>query len=373
MPRTAHETHGASTLTQAESRARTLLPPAVAQLNGALASALAGRFRVERVLGMGASGVVFRAFDREVAQWLAIKVLYRCEPHRLYRLKREFRALSEIAHENLVGVHELFVMPSGHAFFSMDLVHDAASFLEYHRAQDPSRLHASLVQLVRGVQHLHARGKLHRDLKPSNVLIDGEHRLRIVDFGLVGSLDEPVFGAEPAPIFEGTPAYAAPEQIDVRNTTPASDWYAIGVMLYEVLAGARPFEARGGDLMQLKASEDPAPPSSLARWPVPPALERVCMRLLERDPARRADGRELLCALDAHAPLALDAREWPFVGREAELRALEQAFTAARRPTLIEGASGVGKTSLAQRFLDSLEHAGRALVLRSRCFVFESV
>jgi hypothetical protein len=378
--RTLHSARsGAATVTQAEPHSSTFASPNLAQLDATLASALAERFRVERVLGVGASGVVFHAFDRETGLPVAIKMLHRREPRRLYRLKREFRQLVEISHANLVAVHELFVSPSGHAFFTMDIVEDALSFLEYHRCPDPDRLRDSLVQLVRGVQELHAHRKLHRDLKPSNVLIDREHRLRIVDFELAASLHEAPFGAAQGPVFEGTPAYAAPEQADARRTTAASDWYAVGVMLYEVLAGAQPFDAPAHELLELKAAADPPPPSRVAGAPVPSALEHVCMRLLARDPAQRADGNDLLRTLGVLPPPTNEVKQaWPFVGRDAELRALDRAFEAAvhgvtGRPTLLEGSSGAGKTSLAQRYLFDLEHSERALVLRGRCFVSESM
>lgn len=134
LPPTAPE--AGSTVTLADTHpASAGPPPTVAQLDAALTSALAGRFRVERVLGMGASGVVFQAFDREAAESVAIKILYRRDARRLFLLKREFRQLVEIAHPNLVGVHELFVSQSGHAFFTMDLVHDASTFLEFHRPE----------------------------------------------------------------------------------------------------------------------------------------------------------------------------------------------------------------------------------------------
>ncbi len=337
---------------------------AIALLHGRLASALTRRFRLGRVLGTGSSGVVFEAFDGEALQPVAIKVLHRRDPQALLRLKQEFRQLVDICHPNLVAMHELFIDANGYAFFTMDLVQGARSFAQHQRPGGAGwaleRLRPCLIQLVQAVEHLHARGKIHRDLKPSNVLIDREDRLRVVDFGLIWPSERPSTGGAA----EGTPGYAAPEQMEGQHPTTASDWYAVGVMLHEVLWGCRP-----GAVVE-------APKTAREERRVL-ALKRVCVRMLERDPGQRAGGRELLDVLgaEASAPARIDgdAHEVVFVGRAAELSRLAANFARANRALLIEGPSGVGKTSLALHFLQGLEEARRATVLRGRCFVVESI
>lgn len=346
---------------------------------------LMDRFDLLRPLGMGASGAVFEAVDRANAQIVALKLLHRADAVDLYRIKSEFRALAEITHPNLVAMHELFIDEQQRGFFTMDVIH-GQTFLDYVRPNDGDpdkdavldepRLRASLEQLTHGVQHLHAHGKMHRDLKPSNVLVRANGALTIVDFGLVQSLREAA-GPGCEPEFEGTPAYAAPEQIHSRNTSLASDWYAVGVMMYEALTGQRPFPGNEAEVMKAKTERDPLPPSQIVADPVPEALESVCMRLLARDPEQRADGSELLAALGTAEQVRAAEPQRPFVGRAGELAELERCYKAALRgewcALLIAGPSGIGKTSLALQFLEQLRERDRALVLRARCYVQEAL
>jgi serine/threonine protein kinase len=226
-------------------------------------------------------------------------VLRSRHPSAVARLKAAFRTLAQIAHPNLVAMHELWVDEQSRGVISMDVVR-GRSFLGYLRPEplarrDDTRLRATLEQLVRGVQYLHAHGCLHRDLKPSNVLVSDAGQLTIVNFGLAQSTRDSAELSEST--FEGTPAYAAPEQLDAEHVTEASDWYAVGGMLYEALCGQRPFTGKSTELLARKSAHDPPAPSLRTRELVPPELERVCMRLLAPDPAQRAQGDDVLTIL----------------------------------------------------------------------------
>ena len=189
------------------------------------------RFAVQRQLGTGAFGTVYQVWDREQQVAVAIKVLHRWKPDQLFRFKREFRALNDVRHRNLVRLYELF-SEADQWFFSMELV-DGQSFLEYVRpagACDVQRLKAALGQLVEGIQALHAARRLHRDLKPANALVTPEGRVVILDFGLVAEQQR---DSEPTDqSIVGTAAYMAPEQAASKPLGPEADWYAVGAVLY---------------------------------------------------------------------------------------------------------------------------------------------
>jgi hypothetical protein len=368
-----------------------------------------GRFVIQRRLGEGGMGVVFEALDTRNQVAVAIKTLSHVDAAGIYRLKQEFRSLVGVVHPHLVPLYELFA--DGELwFFTMSLV-EGVRFDRFVRASnkidealDEARLRVVLAQLCAGVQAIHDAGKLHRDLKPSNVLVartaDGP-RVAILDFGLTSEASAP--GATQS--FErgiaGTPAYMAPEQARGRRATVAADWYAVGVMLFEVLAGRLPFE--GQALEQLLSKQKRVAP--LVRWLVPNApgdLTDLCDRLLATDPAARptpndihriarsgvdlrpgpsqpspraSTGATSDDAADVDGPIATPAET--FVGRVREIAQLETALgdTNAGKPVfvMVGGPSGIGKTTFVEHFLASAKLRGDAVVLGGRCYQRESV
>jgi hypothetical protein len=334
------------------------------------------RFELRRRLGAGGFGVVYEAFDRERGATVALKTLRRRDEGALARFKREFRALCELSHENLVQLYELCA--EGETWlFTMELLRGESALSYVRKAPDgdgPSfdeeKLRDVLHQLAAGLSFLHRAGKLHRDVKPENVMVTREGRVVLLDFGLVTDIAEgPREGA-----IVGTPAYMAPEQIAGLSVGTAADWYAVGVMLYQALTGKLPRlpgEAR-----------DPARPSAIAAG-VPADLDGLAMALLSRAPERRPSGRDVRALLESKPRARRGSREAParppFIGRRMELAALREAFAAAStgdRPVvaLVHGRSGAGKTALCRRFLHDLTQSAPArLVLAGRCFEQESV
>ena len=335
------------------------------------------RYVVRHLIGAGGMGVVYAVDDRLRDQTVALKTLRRLDPSAIYQLKREFRNLADVAHPNLVAFHDLCVNDD-HCFFTMELV-DGDTFVSYVRQPESGRgerLRRALPQLVAGVEELHRRGIQHRDLKPSNVLVNGDGRVIILDFGLASPLLAESAGHGD---LAGTPAYLSPEQCLGLTGSDASDWYAVGATVYDALTGRAPFTGSIRDVIRRKTTEDP--PHVLEIAPdAPPDLAELCMTLLQRDPERRMAGRDALRRL-AH-PHSLDAPldQAPravFVGRTASLRRLDAAFEdvmAGRSVCVaIHGPSGIGKSALVRQFIDGTQRRQPVLVLRGRCHERESI
>src|SRR5262249_5193284 len=280
-------------------------------LSVANASSLgAGRFEVRGTLGAGGAGTVYRAYDRQLQREVALKLLRQASGRDLYRFKREFRALAEIVHPNLVTLHELHAT-EGDWYFTMELV-EGVSFIDWIRPPragggpqrsrqdilttpvEEVRLRGAMIQLVDALLALHKAGKLHRDLKPSNVLVTAQGRLTLLDFGLVASVAE----SNPERLAVGTPVYMSPEQASDQTLTEASDWYSVGAMLYEGLTGRRPFEGESEQVMTRKQTELPVNPMQLSPR-VPLDLARLCMQLLAPAPMVRPGGLAILDQLGA--------------------------------------------------------------------------
>jgi eukaryotic-like serine/threonine-protein kinase len=334
------------------------------------------RFDIRRRLGAGGMGVVYEAWDHAHDRRVALKTLSEVRPEPLLALKREFRSVATVSHPNLVTLYEL-LSEDGQWLLSMEYVEgtDFTSYLREHGACDVDRLRHTLPQIIRAVHALHAAGLLHRDLKPSNVQVTPEGHAVVLDFGLAARLHARQFEQDGEGGVSGTVAYMSPEFTAEVPLTEASDWYALGVMLYEALAGCLPFDGSAWKIFADKQLRDPTPLRELAPG-VPDDLARACDGLLRRDPAARLDGAGVLRLLgEADSNDEIPVPPLLFVGREAQLAALRLAYTAGplNGPQLIavHGQSGVGKSALIARFLEDV--ASEAIVLTGRCYEQESV
>jgi tetratricopeptide (TPR) repeat protein len=345
------------------------------------------RFGIKALLGRGANGVVYHAIDRETGQEVALKTLSAPDAEQTYHLKAEFRSLAQITHPNLVQLEELFVS-GNECFFTMELLTGgtfASSLSTQAQHEGPrvwseselGRLRGVMGQLVSGIAALHAAGKLHRDIKPSNIIVTDDGRAVLVDFGLCTELR---LVERARHHLVGTLVYMPPEQAWGRPLTPAADWYALGAVLHQALAGRLPFQSAGARLLYEK--ERPPPVADVSPGPAR-ALAELAVALMNPDTARRPPAEALLEALgdDGSAPRSREARSTPrpalFVGREAEMSVLDAALEDVThgRPAVVdlEGPSGIGKTELVEQFLAKVARRKAALVFRGRCHPQESV
>lgn len=326
------------------------------------------RFEVSREVGQGGMGTVYEAIDTERNLRVALKSLSRLSPAHLYSFKQEFRSLRGVVHPNLVTLYELIQEDDAY-FLSMEFI-EGVDFLEYvweasGRTYNSERVRACLRQIAAGLAAIHAAGKLHRDIKPSNLMVRHDGRVVILDFGLVADIERSRFGVRTEALIGGTKGYIAPEQA-AGLLDPASDWYSLGVVLFEALTGRLP----------------PEPGFSEIGHECPEDLVRLCKSLLHLDPAKRPSANEVLRILGAPSPAApISAANHrsrpPFVNRLEEMSRLESAFSVlcSGRPTvvLLSGAAGSGKSRLAERFLERASSATHAIVLSGKCYEQETV
>ena len=250
-----------------------------------------GDYEVLAEVARGGMGVIYKARQRSLGRIVAIKVLSSGEfasPEYVRRFRAEAEAAARLQHPNIVAVHEVG-QQDGVRFFSMEFV-DGPNLAQFQagRALPPARAAAILKPLAEAIHYAHQKGILHRDLKPSNVLIDPFGEPRITDFGLAkemgGDSDLTAVGQ-----VLGTPGYLPPEQADTSHgpLTPAADVYSLGAILYYMLTARAPFVAGSlrETLRQMLAS-DPVPPRAL-NPEVPRDLETICLKCLQRSPARR--------------------------------------------------------------------------------------
>jgi hypothetical protein len=260
---------------------------------------------------------------------------------------------------------------------------DGVDFVSFVRARDGA-LRYCLGQLVDGLAALHDAARLHRDLKPSNILVESGGRTVLLDFGLSTEARPQDSVVSQTLLYAGTPAYMAPEQLAGGLASQTSDLYGLGIVLYEALIGRRPYPDLAPVALYEAQKIRPAPPQVLDP-DIPDDLGTLALALLSFDPRDRpplAEVKRLTRVSPAlsgeHAIRSPPDRfSQPFVGREAELARLEDAFARTlagdRVAVHVSGVSGVGKTTLIEHFLAEARDRNGALVLRSRCHHQEAV
>jgi predicted Ser/Thr protein kinase len=257
-----------------------------------------GKYRLLRELGRGGMGVVYEAEDVELKRKCALKTMIEVDgvdarerAVEEERFVREARLSANLArHPGIVGVYDAGVV-DGRRVIAMELV-EGLQFQEWRRKASFRQQIQALREVAEAVAHAHAHNVIHRDLKPSNILVDAQRKPRVTDFGLAKrSRETTVFSLTASGMIVGTPAYMSPEQAEAREEVgPSTDQWALGVMLYEILAGRLPFQGESAVEVLMKTVKEPVvPPTRILRGKgaVDERLERLCMRALRKDPAER--------------------------------------------------------------------------------------
>lgn len=341
-----------------------------------------GRIRLGPKIGSGGMGTVYAAWDD--GKPIALKTIKHSAPLDIYRLKNEFRRLSSLVHPHLVMVHELFV-EDGLWFFTMELVNGRPLNRYFNELpeRNPRVLRWLMKQLVEGIAAIHEAGLLHRDVKPSNILVEPNGRVVILDFGLAGDRDPGGEGHTIPGQLCGTPAYMAPEHLLGHPSTEANDWYATGVVLYELLANACPFSGPLNEILRLKRGGELKAPQNSPHADT--ELIGLCEALLRPDPSERPTSHQLLAQVRTWsvgegrvaAIQPVSERHDKFVGRSRQLHQLEDAYRRALlgRATIVwlSGPSGIGKSRLLRCFGDYLSGIDSPVILRGQCLESENV
>lgn len=280
----------------------------VETLSGISPGALMGqRFEILAVLGAGGMGVVYKARDRELDDLVALKMLKKellGDRANLDRLKAEIKLARRITHPNVLRTHD-FGEIDGLPYISMEYVRGVT--LRYlldqtHRLPWSAGLRLAK-QLCAGLGAAHAQGVMHRDIKPENLILEPTGNAKLMDFGIARPIKRPATGIEAgqteAGFIVGTPLYLSPEQLEGQEVDARADIYSTGVVLYEIFSGELPFNAPSAVEIMLKHLREPAP-SPRVHWPeIPPKLEAIILRCLEKDPeARYRTVEELLKDLE---------------------------------------------------------------------------
>lgn len=330
-----------------------------------------GSYVFLREVGSGGMARVLLAKD-PAGELIALKVLRRSRfKTGLARFRREFRALSRINHPNVIRV-ESYGDLHGHPFIAMEYVDGPdlhaliRSFRTWEAEKRWRRCEEILVDLCRALAAIHRRGLVHRDLKPSNVLITKDGVCKLTDFGIVKDLD-PSHDPHLSTTLVGTWAYCSPEQICGMPIDHRSDLYSLGVILFAMLTGKRPFVANDMAGYLALHRDRPAPAPRDVHRAIPEHLDEICRRLLQKAPRDRyQSAQEILYRLEAEervpTPSAADGWEPPLVGRDLELETIANAvagLTANRGGlVLLEGEDGSGKSRLLDVVADRARNLG---------------
>ncbi len=250
---------------------------------------IAGRYSIVREVGRGASATVYLAHDQMLDRDIAIKIVAPAlanDPSFVDRFVREARLSAGLNHPNIVTVHDVGETGDGRPFIAMALVSGASleTVIQEHAPLPVSEASRILTGLGSALDYLHGQGLIHRDVKPSNVLVEESGRVMLSDFGIAYARESARYTM--TGILLGTPRYMAPEQMLGEEPTPQTDVYAMGVIAFEMLAGAPPFEGTGTGLMYKIVHEPPPAVSSIAP-DIPAGIEAAIVRALQKDPQQR--------------------------------------------------------------------------------------
>ena len=327
------------------------------------------RYRIIGLLGRGGMGEVYRADDLRLGQAVALKFLppgLGRDAQRLAQFHTEVRTARQVSHPNICRVYDIGEA-EGQLFLSMEFVDGedlSASLRRFGRFPEDRAIEIAR-QISVGLAAAHERGVLHRDLKPANIMLDGQGRVRIMDFSLATA--EAV-----TDVRAGTPAYMAPEQLLGREVTVRSDIFALGLVLYELFTGRRAFEAKTvNDLVSQHESGTIASPSEIMRS-LDPMVDRAIMRCLERDPAKRPGSALAVAAsLPGGDPLAAAIAAGETPSPEMVAAAGGESATLSTGQSVVLGTAMVALLVLMAALADRGSIMGRVPLTKPRAVLID--
>jgi len=259
-----------------------------------------GYFEIVSTLGAGGMGVVYRARDTRLRRDVALKILpeiFASDPERLHRFQREAQAIAALNHPNVVTIYSVEELRGIH-FLTMELI-EGKTLVDLIPAGG-LRLEALLtfaLPLADAMSAAHQRVIVHRDLKPANIMVGADGRVKVLDFGLARLRQEAQASPDPSVVTTeqltaqqrvlGTPAYMSPEQAEGKAVDARSDIFSLGVMLYEMATGTRPFQGDSAFAIISSILKDAPTPLTQLRPDLPPDLDRIVRRCLAKEPMRR--------------------------------------------------------------------------------------
>ncbi len=253
---------------------------------------LKGRYRLLKQQGSGGMAVVYKAKDLLLERLVAIKVLRPSltnDPEFLKRFQQEARNVANLSHPNIVTVHDVGQDGNTH-FIVMEFV-DGQDLKRLIRAEAPFSIDRALriaIKICAGVGYAHRAGLVHADVKPQNVLVTANYKtVKVTDFGIAQALTATTHPRERQKVVWGSPHYFSPEQAQGEPPTPASDVYAIGIVLFEMLTGRLPFVGADQQALAMAHIKEPPPKASDFNPNVPEHLDRILQKVLSKEPTAR--------------------------------------------------------------------------------------
>jgi len=285
---------------------------------------LAGRYRLDRQIGIGGMGTVYSALDDRLNRNVAVKLLkaeLSSDPKFVERFRREARSAAALSHPNIAGVFD-YGEESGRHFIVMELVEgrDLARVIREDGPLDAARALGIAEQIGLALGHAHAGGLIHRDVKPHNVIVLESDRVKVTDFGIARATGEATLTATGT--IMGTAQYVSPEQASGETPGPPADVYSLGIVLFEMVTGAVPFTGDSPISVALRHVREDVPPPSSIEPTVPNEIDDIVARATAKQPEDRfSDGNAFAAAARGDAPLpptaelpgpVTAAETWPF-------------------------------------------------------------